>query len=544
MTSKLQTSSFIKGAAILGAAALLSKLLGVVYRIPYQNITGNEGLYVYNAVYPLYSTLLIFATAGIPIAISKMVSERLTLGDVDGAKRIFRISSFILTITGLLFFLALYFGAPLIAALWGDSRLVLPIRTVSYALLIVPFMASLRGYFQGHQNMIPTAVSQISEQIVRVITILVLSYWFINNGFDVYYAGSGAVFGAFTGALMALFVLLFFWRRNQVVQKDISAREASSLPKESALQLMGKILYIALPICLGAVVLPLMQLADSATILNILQSMGETKDQATELKGIYDRGQPLVQFVAFFATSLSLALVPSISEAKALNQGEIIAARTELAMRLTLLLGLPASIGLAVIAEPVNITLYQDNDGTLAMAVLAFTSVFSTLGITSAGILQGLGHVVLPARNLIIGVMFKIALNFALIPFLGIVGAALATVLAYMIATILNMIGLNKSTGVAFSYASFLMKPLTAVAIMAGIVFLVMEGSAFSLQYVMSPGRAFEAIVTFFSISVGAFVYGISLFISGALTRRDLEVVPKMKRYIPFLERFRLLKDS
>ena len=168
-------STFIKGAAILGAASLLSKMLGLIYRIPYQNITGDLGYYVYTQVYPLYSVLLILATAGFPIAISKIVSEKLAMGDLHGVRKVFKVSLITLLITGIVFFLLVYLGAGWIASLMGDSDLIVPIRSVSYALLIVPVMAAMRGYFQGHQNMLPTALSQITEQFIRVTTIIVLA---------------------------------------------------------------------------------------------------------------------------------------------------------------------------------------------------------------------------------------------------------------------------------------------------------------------------------------------------------------------------------
>lgn len=542
MSKKLDGATFIKGAAILGLASLFSKMLGLIYRIPYQNITGDLGYYVYTQVYPLYGTLLILATAGFPIAISKMVSEKLAVGDLYGVRRIFKVSIITLFFTGIISFLSLYFGAESIAAWMGNDKLTLPIRSVSYALLIVPPMAAMRGYFQGHQNMIPTAISQIAEQFVRVATIIILAYWFMSTTGNEYLAGAGAVFGAFTGALTGLLVLLLFWNKNRKL-RDEEQFVNTKLPRESSWKLIKQILYYAIPICFGALVLPLLQLSDSFTVANLLVKAGYPAEEANILKGVYDRGQPLVSFGAFFATALSLSLVPAISEANARKAKQIIQSRTELALRLTLMIGLPTSVGLAVVAEPVNIMLYQNDNGTLTLIVLSFTTIFSTLGITSAGILQGLGKVLLPAKNLLVGVVIKIGLNIMLIPIMGITGAALATVLAYAVATLLNLMAVARSTGVTFRFKAFFLKPIFAVTMMGIIVFLIEQISMNMLFGVIQSYRLYFTVVAVISVLSGAVVYGIALFISGSITKTDLKYIPKASKFIPLLNKLHLLRD-
>ena len=307
--------------------------------------------------------------------------------------------------------------------------------------------------------------------------------------------------------------------------------------------MIKKITYYAIPICFGALVLPLLQLTDSFTVANLLMHAGIPSEQANILKGIYDRGQPLVAFGAFFATALSLSLVPAISEAQAYKATDMIRSRTELALRLTLLIGLPTSIGLVVVAEPVNIMLYQNDKGTLSLMVLSFTTIFSTLGITSAAILQGLGKVVLPARNLLVGVFVKVGLNLVLIPFLGITGAALATVIAYAVATTLNLISVVKHTGVQFSFMRLIWKPLLAVSMMAVLVFMVKELSMNILFGWITSYRLYFAAVGVISVMSGAIVYGIALFASGAVTKSDLQYIPKANKLIPLLTKLHLLRN-
>lgn len=533
----------IKGAAILGAAALLSKLLGAVYRIPYQNIAGDIGLYVYNQVYPVYTILLFLATSGFPKAISKTVSEKLVVGDREGAKRVFRLSAMVLFSTGLLFFFILYFAAPLIAVLMaGDRELAMPIRSISFALLVVPVMAAMRGYFQGHQNMMPTAVSQIVEQFIRVITILILSYWFLSHGYSVYYAGSGAVFGAVTGSIGSLLILIYFWIRFQKRESYVEGGlPTGAFQQESAKEIIVNLFKIAIPIAAGSLVLPLMQMVDTFTVKNLLDLVGyeNTKD----LTGVLVRGQPLVQFAAFVAAPLSLALLPAISEANARRQKKTIQHYSELSMRLTLFIGLPAAVGLAIIAEPVNIFLYKTNEGSVAIAVLAFTTIFSTMGITTAGILQGLGHVTRPARNLFIGVIFKIIFNLIFIPFMGITGAALSTVLAYIIATTLNVLAVNKYAGTRFNVRDYVTRPLIAVGVMAAVALLIELISTSVLSTIITQERILYGIVVFLSIGFAVIAYGVMLLITGAVRAQDLEAIPRLRRFTHILRRFRLLRD-
>lgn len=547
MLTEKTSSHFVKGAAILGIAGLISKLLGAVYRIPYQNITGDIGLYVYMQVYPLYTTLLILATAGFPLAISKIVSERLALGDVLGARKTFRVASMVLAALGVLFFLLLYVGAPLISRIMGDEQLTLPLRAVAWSLPLVPVVAIMRGYFQGHQNMVPTGVSQVVEQLFRVIVIMISAYWIMSVYQDAYLAGTGAVFAAFPGALMALLVLLFYWQKNTRAQRKLLRRrqaQAAGGEQLSNRAILRSILFYALPICFGSLVMPLLPLVDSLTVANLLQLSGYSEEMSKVLKGVFDRGQPLIQFGTFFATSLSLALVPAISEAVAQGLQRVIAVRTELAIRLTLLLGLPATFGLLLLAEPINVMLYGDDSGTQALAIQAFTIVFATLSITSSGILQGLGRAMLPAVHLMIGVIVKLLANLLLIPFFGISGAAFATVLAYAMAMLLNAKAIVRHIGVRFPLRLLIAKPLLAVGIMAVVVLAVDYGMLALLSERIASPRLLHTVVAVSAVAAGAVVYGMALFWTGGLTRSDLRFIPKGERIASLLTRFGLLRGE
>jgi PST family polysaccharide transporter len=293
---------------------------------------------------------------------------------------------------------------------------------------------------------------------------------------------------------------------------------------------------------LGALVLPLIPLVDSMTVVNLLQWSHTPEDVAKLLKGAYDRGQPLIQFGTFFATSLSLALVPAISEAVTKKQMQVIANRTEVAIRLTLLLGLPASFGLALLVEPINIMLYGDTSGTEALAIQSFTILFATLSIATSGILQGLGEVTLPARHLLIGVVVKLVLNLALIPLWGISGAAMSTVLAYVVAMALNMMAIRRHIKMKWNLNRFLVKPTIAVLAMSVLVMVVEWVTTHVLGGFIHLDRMLYTLVGLAAVMTGGVVYLVALLLTGGISVDDLRMMPKGKKLLSFFTKVKLVR--
>lgn len=532
--------SFIKGAAILGFAAFISKVLGAVYRIPYQNITGDEGMYVFQQVYPLYSVLVLLATAGFPIAISRIISQKLATGDHVGVNQVYRVFTYLLFMMGCGLFFFLFFGAETVAGWMGNKKmLTLPIQSMSFALLLVPVMASFRGLFQGYQNMTPSALSQIMEQMIRVATILFLSWYCMETGLGIVYAGAGATFGAFTGAVCGLMVLVYYQRKHR--EKWFSMKKGKR--KQNTYQIVKQLFILSLPICLGSLTIPLYALIDSFTVANILVSTQFSLDEAISLKGIYDRGQPLLQFASFFSTALSLSIVPAIAQAQMRRNSNQLKRLTWLALRFTFLLGVPASVGLAVIAEPTNVMLFEDNAGSDALAILSLGTIFLTLSVTVASILQGIGRVYLPAIYLLIGIFIKILGNLFFIPLFDIRGASFASVLAYFVHACLGLYSLYRCqlmrlrNGISF-FRNYL-------PVIGGMVFLT-YGAMMALQslfFFLDSERIEMTIVALGTVMTGFFTYGTLLFRSGLLTRKDFKTVPKLeKKLLPILEKWKILR--
>jgi O-antigen/teichoic acid export membrane protein len=531
----------LKGAVILGIAAIVSKLLGTFQKIPLQNIAGDEVFGIYNAVYALYILILTLATAGLPIAVSKFVAERAVLGHYNEARRVLRLATGVLIVTGIFFFGLLYYAADWFAWLIGIETSAIAIRSISFALLLVPFLAGLRGYFQGLQNMVPTAVSQIIEQLIRVITMVGLLLYFTKMGYGMGTIAAGATFGSVAGAAAGGWVMLIYWRREGK-GRSISI----SIPqfRESASSIIKQFIRYALPICLGSIVLPILTLVDSFTMPRLLKSSGLDENAAMHLFGIYNHGLPLVQLVAMIATSMSVALVPSIAEAKLQQYDNVIRTRTEQALRMTWLISLAASFGLATAALPLNVMFYKSAEGWQAISILAFTAVFSAMNIVLSSILQGLGAVMAPVRNLLFAVLLKVIFNLILIPIYGIQGSAVAAVIAFGAACLLNLRDLRKNTQTGLSL-SFLKQPFFAIMAMC----VVLGASIVGLEwfFVHLPlhlsYRIIETLVVLIAILLAAFAYIMVLLISGALTKQDLMLIPGFEsKMLSWLIKLRLLR--
>ncbi|MEC0228853.1 putative polysaccharide biosynthesis protein [Paenibacillus alba] len=530
-----QGGKLLKGAAVLGGAAILSKLLGTLQKIPLQNVAGDTAFGIYNAVYPLYILILFAATAGFPVAVSKFVAERVIHGDHRGAKRIVRVSAAVLLSTGIVLFLLLYLGAGEIARWIGISQTESAIRSVSFALLLSPLLAVLRGYFQGYQNMLPTAVSQVIEQLIRVITMVALLLYMVALAYDSEWIAAGATFGSVTGAAAGLLVMGMYWRKamkgeRQQRAQGASGRSALASTELTSWQWAKRITAYAIPVCLGAIVVPLLTLVDTFTMPRLLEAAQGSEGEAMRQFGLYNRGLPLIQLVVMIASSMSAVLVPAMAEAKARGQVEVIRFRAEMAVRLSWLIGLGASFGLAFAAVPINVMLYKSDEASWTMAVLAFTALFSTLNAVSASVLQGAGAISTPAKALLVAIVLKALGNVVFMPRWGIDGAALSAVIAYAAAAGLNLVQLRRCTGARFALRPYAVSPALGVGLMGGCLAALQLLAMPAVAAWHVPERLCASAIALVCVVGGAAVYGLALLRSGSISREELRLMPELDR--------------
>ncbi len=512
----MKGQNFLKGAFILSLAGIFVKLIGALYRIPLARLIGGEGMGLYQMAYPVYTMILALSTAGIPVAISILVAEKNAKGDYGGGKRVFVISLFMLAIIGLIFTLLLFFNSHWLADnVLYDERAFYAIIALSPAIFITAVTSAFRGYFQGNQTMVPTALSQVFEQLIRVVTVLILAYILLEYGVE--YAAAGATFGAVTGSLAALIVLILCYL---LFKKKSSKFGYNRVRQEGILTLMKRIAVIAIPLSLGGLVMPVMQLIDATMVPLRLQSAGFSIARATELFGQFSgMANTLINLPTIITISLAVSLVPAISEAMAVGNMTQVKNRISAAMWITFSLGLPAAVGLWILATPIAKFLYDIPEVGISISVLAPAALLLGLYQTTSGALQGTGRTYLPVKNLIIGISLKGILNYILVgmPQLGIKGAGIATIVGFSVAFLLNYRDVKKHTGFRLAWYKSIIVPFIGVVIMGMMV---------SWLYVESVLVLGNSISVLLSILVGVLSYGLVLLLLGGVKASDLEMIP------------------
>ncbi|MHA0857615.1 putative polysaccharide biosynthesis protein [Paenibacillus sp. CMAA1364] len=549
MTQNDTASRMLRGAFILTIASVLSKLLGTLQKIPLQNLAGDEVFGIYNTIYPFYLLLITISMGGFPIAISKFVAENEAVGNSIESDRVLRVSSLFIGSFGIVLGICTYVGSPLIARLIDNSHVTLAIRYVSVAFLFVPMMSLLRGFFQGHQNMVPTAVSQVIEQTVRVMVMIVLLLYMTANQSTTQTIAAGAIFGSAAGGAAGLLVMLIYWRRYVTKRPDrrkikVEEMRSLSLKRESSWHLLRRILVYAIPICLASLAVPLMNLVDTFTLPRLLKMEGLSETGAMVQLGIYNRGIPLVQLVTMLAMSLSVLFIPALAEARVQGDSMLVKHQIRLSLRWFWLISLAASIGLCVLANPVNILLYQDAVGTITMRWIALTAAFSTVSLISAALLQGMGIVKAPAVHLLIGAVAKTLLNLWLIPQYGITGAAVASVVAHFIAATLNIMLLTRSSGLHLSMSATLLRPaivITGLASAAGsarwVIYRILSAQG------IESDRFIAAMESLGGVLAGLITFVVLVVLTRMVNEDELMMLPKVgHRLVKLLRTFHIIR--
>ena len=536
MEHRNNNHGFLQGAFILTLAGLVVKLLGALYRLPLARIIEDEGMGLYQMAYPIYITLLSISTAGIPTAISKMVAEKRALGQYRESHRVFKISLFILTIIGLSFTVVLLLISRFLADnILANSKAYYPLISIAPAIFFVSIMSAFRGFFQGMQTMVPSAISQIAEQLGRVVAVFPLVYFFLPRGIE--FAAAGAAFGPVVGAIAGLFVLLVIYKRQRrIITSEISADMSSFT--ESTSSIAYNLITFAIPITLGGLIIPLMNLADAGIVNRKLQLAGFTVKRATELYGqLTGMAGPLINLPVIVTIALGASLVPAISEAIAINDHRLASYRASAGIRVALIFALPSAAGLYALARPICILLYRNSEAGVPLSVLAFGVIFLSLNQTTASILQGIGKTVIPVKNLLIGALMKVLLNYSLtgIPEINIRGAALGTVTGYLVASCLNLAAVNREVGIIWDIRQMIITPIVSTVAMA-----ISAIHSYKALFIYTNSNT---ISTFLAIAVGAIVYTIFLLALGGVNENDFEIIPGIgPRLAKILKELNLLR--
>ena len=530
----MSKENFIKGAAILGVAGLVVKILGAIYRIPLTNLIGTEGIGYYQPAYNIYNLLLVVSLSGFPTAIAKMVSERRALNNYEGAYQVYKVARWGLFLIGLVSSVfVLLFARNLVSFLGFPGSYYSMIALVP-ALFAVPLLSAYRGFFQGSQNMTPIALSQLIEQVFRVAVGLYLAYALVGKGLEE--AAAGATFGASAGGFAALILIyLMFLLNRKTIKAEIDSSKYNKT--EPVWYIVKELLYIAIPITIGASIAPLMGNMDSYIVSNRLTAIGYNDVQIADMFGeLSGTAQTLINFPQVFSTAVAMSLVPAITEAFTNNQKTTLNLTANAGVKMSLIIGLPCGIGLFMLAEPIIALLYASigpekhaSSGAL-LEILAIGVIFLTLVQAFTAILQSINKQFQPVKNLALGLVVKAILSYILIgiPSINIKGAAISTTVAYFFVALLNWHDINK-TKIKINLIKVSSRTLLSSAIMAVAVWV-------SFMF-LNSALGSRNLATLGSIAIAVAIYAICLFITGAITKEDLELIPKGEKLKKFVRK-------
>ncbi|NMB02877.1 MAG: polysaccharide biosynthesis protein [Firmicutes bacterium] len=509
--------SFLRGAVILALASTVSRLIGLVYMVVLPRLIHDVGMGLYQLVKPIHYFAAVVAIGGMPVAISKLIAEKVALGSPREVMRVFRLGMLIMILTGGLVAVALVIGAPWFAKVFAkDPGVTRMLAILGPACLFLSLSAGFRGFFQGLQSMTPTAISQVIDQIVRVGATIGLSIWLRPRGIEM--AVTGVAWGFIVGELTGWLILLgyYFTQRDALIEE---IRVARMVKPEPSGQIVARLLSLAAPAVVATILWPIMQLADSFLIPLRMQAAGFSPDTIREGLGHLGMALTLAQFPNIITVALATSLVPAISEAWTLRNSKLVRYRAEEALRIALIFGIPACAALYVLAEPLSVLLFRYAQVGIPLRILSVGTV--TLGViqASTGVLQGLGLMSIPVRNLGIGVVIKFTLNYVLVANtqLGILGAAWSTTLGWLLIAVLNLISVYRKVGHVINWKTSLIFPSLATGLASLIMYLLYD----ALNLYLSNG-----IATLGALIFSLVLYFLLLMIWGSLTERDIQLVP------------------
>ncbi|HCT64618.1 MAG TPA: hypothetical protein DIC60_05050 [Lachnospiraceae bacterium] len=537
MSERVKNSSFLKQAAILASAGMIVRFIGFLYRLPMTALIGNTGNAIYGAGYQVYNFLLILSSAGLPAAIGKMVSERLATKQYKNAHKVFLVSlawsggiSFIFMV------LLLIFANNIAVNICKMPGAYYTLLTLAPTIFIVGIMSVFRGYFQGMNNMLPTAVSQIVEQLFNAVFSVFLAWILVKKSVALGAAGGtgGTGIGAFAGLLVV--VGTYFLMKPKITRK-LNA-PGPDYEEESAKEIGKILLSTAVPIIIGTAIYSITNLADMSMVMDrLLVSGAFTADEATVMYGqLQGKYVVLTTLPVAISTAMATAAVPNIAASVVIKDKAAVQHKINMAIKIAMIISIPAAVGMGVLAHQILLMLFPTvPDGGDLLAIGSVSIIFLALSQIVTGTLQGIGKVKTPAVNAACGAVVKIILNYVLIviPLINVKGAVISTIACYMLASTLNLRALIKATKFTPDLNGALVKPTLAALVMGFACYFSYKGF-----FAISNGNTISTMVAII-VSMGVYVF-VMLIIKG-ITREDLGAVPGGKRLVALFEKLRLL---
>lgn len=549
---KVKKESFMQGVLALMVSQVLIKFLGFAYKwyLTNKDGFGDEGNAIYSAGFQIYALLLSISSIGVPNAVSKLVAERLSLGDTKGAHRIFKIAFATFGVIGLVGTLLLLCGAGTFANTMGIPEAEMTLVALSPSIFFVSIMSVIRGFFNGRSKIKVTANSQTLEQVFKtVLTIIVVEIVAVLSGTNTTLMAAGANL-ATTLATVASFLYLFTYykihKKDKYEIEDIAKNaniKRSNVMNKTILQIVKNILWVSIPISLSSILVSINKNIDSFTVVNLLKNFlpeAEAKIQYGILSG---KVETLTSLPLSFNVAFATALVPAISAARAkgeLNKG---VKRISFSLLTTILIVLPCVVGMVVFAEPILKLLYPNaSSGAWIMQVCVIATIFTAMEQTINGALQGLGKVMVPAAALTIGVLCKLILNLILVPIStevcplgGAAGAAFATDVCHIVAFCIVFAVLRRTVNMKLKFSKMVIKPIIASAMMA----VVSYGT-----YILLNGIIAQNMATIIALIVAVIVYVLSILVLRIFNEEDILMLPYGQKIYAVLVKVGIYKEK
>ncbi|NLO97587.1 MAG: stage V sporulation protein B [Peptococcaceae bacterium] len=510
----MANNRLVYGAIILFSANLINRILGFIYQYLIMNFIGSEAYGLFHMVFPVYMTALVLSTAGIPLAISKMVAENISLNRYKEAQRIFRTAFTTLFFSGLILSIVLFSNtSQIVAKFFPDPRVYRVFQICIPAIFVVSISSAFRGYFQGFQNMIPSALSQIIEQVTRVTIGFTLSLKFLTYGVD--WAAAGLAAGMLCGEITGLMAISLQYLSHKRKRESKNVRY-----QKSTFSILSRLLTLSLPITGSRLVSTGLSSLEALIIPRQLQVAGYTSASATSLFGqLSGTAFTLISFPSVFTFALATSLVPAISEAMVRKDLALARSRCSDAVRFTMLLGIPSVLLINYFALPLT-HLFNSDDVVVVLKILCIGGIFSYLIQTTTGILQGMGKTSVPLVNALISAFIRLPLLFYLtgIPVWGLKGSAWSYVIGYVCFAVLNLVAIKKEINFKFNVKAFVIQPLLAGLGMLLVIHLICS---------LAPNMV---VVQLLAIALGFLVYLFILVLNGGIKPEDLQKIPYLNR--------------
>ncbi len=530
MSKSNQKQTFLGGAAVLAMATAIVKLLGAFYKIPLNLLIGDEGFGYFNTAYDIYSVLLMISTTGLPVAMSRMISEAKTLGQTKQIRQIYKTALLVFLSIGVVGFVGMAALCKQLAALMSQEQSWFAILCLSPAVLFICLIAAERGFFQGQSNMVPTSVSQVFEAICKLVIGLGMAFVMKKLTGDMAYAAGGAILGVTIGTVIST-LYLRGKRKRAVAEMDDECLDPTVYSRGHTAKTL---LAIAIPITLGAAGLQIITTIDTAVYMARLKGAAGMAATADGLKGIYNFAQTIFNLPCAFITPLTISVIPAVTEQLTLRRHRAANMVSESATRVMSLIAMPCSVGLAVLAGPImgllgRYTEQRLETATVLMSILAFCVFFNSFVLVMNAILQAHGFVYIPVVFMIVGGIIKVIVNFILVgnPKINIVGAPIGTLICYIVITCLDLFAIRRVLRHPPRLVQNLIKP--------AIASLLMGAAAFGVDRLCLALNLPLVLRTVVSIGLAGVFYVFLVLVLKIITRDDCRLLPKGDKIAKFL---------